>query len=429
MQGQQQFYNRLFGIISRAATAALALVIVLPLPVALTPAAHAQTLTVLYTFAGGADGAWPYAGLTRDRAANLYGTTQGAGRHGYGTVFKLAHTNSRWVFTPLYSFQGGIDGAIPRARVIFGPDGALYGTTQSGGGSGCPGGGCGTVFSLRPPPRACTTALCPWATTVLHRFAGGSDGSHPGNGDLLFDRSGTLYGTTYNGGAYGQGVVFSLSLSNGAWTESVLHSFTGGNDGSYPYSGVIFDNAGNLYGAASAGGSGSYGTVYELTPAGAGWQEKTLYSFPGESAGKCPVGGLIFDASGNLYGTTAASIYGPQGEVYELTPSNGDWTLAHVAGLPGGMDSSGPVASLVMDAGGSLYGTAPADPGGGDYGMVFQVFPDWYMRYLWVFNDFGMGFSKGYFPDGSLTLDANGNLYGTNQEGGAGYGVVFELTP
>ncbi len=184
-------------------------VVLFALLVLMSPSAQAQTYKVLYNFTGQQDGGAPYAGLTMDRAGNFYGTTQGGGK-GNGTVFKLASKGPGWIFTPLYSFQGSPDGAQPLARVIFGPDGSLYGTTSGGGA------GYGTVFKLQPSPIACKTALCPWSETVLYRFTGGNDGGNPQNGDLLIDQSGTIYGTTLNGGAYGHGAVFSLTPSHGA---------------------------------------------------------------------------------------------------------------------------------------------------------------------------------------------------------------------
>src|SRR5271165_1484050 len=356
MHSVRRFHSSIFGASLRPHSATVAILLMLLffllvlLLVLLTPQpAQAQTFKVLHTFTGGVDGAWPYAGLTMDRAGNLYGTTQNGGKvgcgsgSGCGTVFKLSHKGSGWVFTPLYTFQAGSDGAVPTARVIFGPDGNLYGTTS------VVGAGYGTVFKLQPSPVACKTALCPWTETVLYRFTGGSDGGSPQNGDLLFDQSGIIYGTTQLGGSYGLGVVFSLTPSKGAWTESVLYSFTGGNDGAQPASSVISDNAGNFYGTAVGGGSFGYGTVYELIPSGSGWQEKTLYSFSStrdDGYAAFPVGGLIFDGSGNLYGTTEANSFeiGGGGTVFELTPSNGNWTITILAGTGGDMTSQGPVA-------------------------------------------------------------------------------------
>jgi uncharacterized repeat protein (TIGR03803 family) len=441
MHSKSRFQNLIFGPSFSPTSAALAIMltllflILLLLLMNLTALpAQAQSYLVLYTFTGGADGAGPYAGLTRDRAGNLYGTAQGGGAYGNGKVFKLTPKGKGWVFSPLYSFRGGTDGASPSARVIFGPDGSLYGTTSKGGLQQCISGNqtCGTVFKLQPPPTACKTALCPWTETVLYRFTGGSDGYWPANGALFFDQSGILYGTaTFGGGSLcsgnGCGTVFSLTPSQGGWTFKVIYSFMGGNDGSNPYSGVISDNAGNLYGTAQIGGSYGLGVVYQLTPSGSGWQEKVLWSFTGTRQdlwAQYPAGGLIFDGSGNLYGTTQGDanpdIHG--GTVFELTPSNGAWTMAHVLA---GIGYGGPVDSLTMDAAGNLYGADPVVMKGTASGGIFEVPADlagvtW--LYVW---------SQGYAPAyGGPILDANGNLYGTNAGAGPNYdGVVWEITP
>jgi uncharacterized repeat protein (TIGR03803 family) len=434
MQSKEQFHKLISRTILRAATVAVAIATVFALVTILTQSAQAQTFTVLYTFTGGADGAYPYAGLTMDRGGNLYGTTQflggnGCGGFGCGTVFRLKHAGPGWILNPLYSFQGGPnDGASPLARVIIGPDGSLYGTTSGGGAPGCSfqgSEGCGTVFNLKPPPAACKTALCPWTETVLYRFTGGSDGANPQNGALLIAPSGVIYGTTVQGGAYGYGVVFSLTPTSGGWTYSVIYSFTGGFDGAGPYSGVILDNKGNLYGTTPGGGWYGLGAVYELMPAGSGWQEKLLWSFTGtrqDGWGITPVGGLIFDGSGNLYGTTENNYFQPPGGgVFELSPSDGSWTIAHAVGVSG---SSGPVDSLAMDTAGNLYGTLPLETKGEGGGEIFELHNNWTTLtdlHGWP------GYGPAY---GGPILDANGNLYGTNA--GAGQyddGLVWEITP
>ena len=344
-----------------------------------------------------------------------------------GTVFKLTRKNSQWIFSTLYTFQGGLDGISPSARVVFGPDGALYGTTANGGEVGCPVRGCGTVFSLRPPPSACNTALCPWTETVLHRFNYSSHGYWPGNGALLIAPSGVIYGTVTSGGTYGAGAVFSLTPSQGGWTYSVIYSFTGGNDGAVPQSGLIFDNALNLYGTAPGGGFYGYGTVYELVPSGSGWQEKTLWAFTGtrqDGYAVYPVGGLIFDGSGNLYGTTATNNFQPGGgTAFELSPSLAGWTITSMAGVGNGMISAGPVDSLAMDAGGNLYGTCPQDDD--DYaGAIFKWLPN--QTFTWLYAWAG----EGDIPYGGPILDASGNVYGTISGGSDyGYGTVWEITP
>ena len=244
------------------ASAALAIAIVFALMV-VTQSAQAQTFQVLYNIVGGENGELPNGGLAMDRAGNLYGTTAAGGAQscGCGIVFMLKRSGHGWTFNPIYRFKGGSDGSYPYARVVLGPDGTLYGTT-GGGGSGY-----GTVYNLRPKPTACMSALCPWSETVLYKFLGGPvDGAFPTD-EVVFDREGDLYGTTNRGGLYNVnctygldycGTVFKMSPSNGGWTESLLYSFTGGDDGSDPYAGLTLDAAGNLYGTALTNGAGKW---------------------------------------------------------------------------------------------------------------------------------------------------------------------------
>ena len=425
-----------------AATAVLATVFVLL--VAATPAVQVQTLTVLHSFACCDTGYLPLAGLTADKAGNFYGTTSKGGEqyYGAGTVFKLTHKGPGWVFNPLYTFVGGRNsGASPAARMIFGPDGGLYGTTLYGGSNAyCDtDSGCGTVFRLQPPATACKTAICPWNETVLFRFLGESDGGEPGYGELVFDPAGNLYGTTITGGV-GKcnnpvetcGLVYKLTPSNGGWTESVLYSFNGGSDGGTPYAGVIFDQAGNLYGTTSEGGGSGCngsgcGTVFQLTPSGSGWTKNVIYTFQGASDGANPHGGLIFDPSGNLLGTTAGGGPGGGGTVFMLTPENGSWTFSLVYSFIGNGIATGPFDSLIRDSSGNLYGTTCCD-GAYALGSVFKLAPSnggWTQTDLYDFTC-----DVGCYPHGSAVLDSNGILYGTTELGGASNGgVVFELTP
>ena len=412
------------------------------------PSAQAQTLTVLHSFACCSQGYIPFSGLTIDRPGNLYGTTGHGGLSeggGYccGTVFKLTHKGSGWVFSPLYSFDeaGGPmqDGVSPMARVIFGPDGSLYGTTLYGGSRDyCGNGqGCGTAFKLSPPPTACKTALCGWNETILYRFTGESDGGEPGYGDLAFDQAGNIYGTTITGGvgncnnpAGTCGLVYKLTPSSGGWTESVLYTFTGGSNGGNPYASVVFGPDGNLYGTTTVGGSGcngyGCGTVFQLKPSGSGWTENVLYAFQGGSDGANPYGGLIFDPSGNLYGTTVSGGSGGGGTVFMLT-FNGGWTFSLVYSFTGAGNSPGPFDSLIRDPAGNLYGTTAGD-GAYGYGSVFQLTPSgsgWTETDLYAFTC-----DEGCYPHGGVVLDANGSLYGTTELGGPGNGgIVFELTP
>jgi uncharacterized repeat protein (TIGR03803 family) len=260
----------------------VALPVLLLSTILIQPYSRAQTFNLLHTFTGGRDGAEPYAGLMIDRGGNLYGTALGGGC-GYGTVFKLTQKNGAWLFTLLYCFTGSNDGNAPVARVVFGPDGSLYGTTQFGGGNGCAGNeGCGTVFRLRPPVGVCKASFCSWKEAVLYRFQGGSDGANPSYGDVVFDQAGNMYGTTRVGGGTGCGgngcgVVYELMPTGGGhWSESIIYRFTSGQDGAEPVGGVIVDSAGNLYGTSYAGGSFGGGTVFQLTHSGSGWVETTL---------------------------------------------------------------------------------------------------------------------------------------------------------
>jgi uncharacterized repeat protein (TIGR03803 family) len=375
-------------------------------------AARAQTFTVLYSFGNGS-GSAPFAGVTLDQRGAIYGTTAEGGA-GCGTVFRLSHSGGGWVINTIHTFHGGTaDGCYPYARVVFGPDGLLYGTTNYGGANNS-----GTVFSLRPPPSVCRAVLCPWIETVLDSFTGGRDGAYPYYGDLSFDQAGSIYGTTEMGGARNGGAVFKLTPSGSGWTESVLWSFTGEADGDQPISGVIFDNAGNLYGTTSNGNDlTEFGTVYELSPSQSGWTETTLYDFTDGDNGSGS-GGLVMDSNGNLFGFTGD--FSP-GAAYELTPSNGSWTFTVLQVFEGG--DGGPVDSPTLDSQGNLYGSLPT--GGNDYGEIFKLTPsgdEWIYTPLFDFNG-----SNGSFPMGGVTLDGNGNLYGTTPV--PGNGTVWEITP
>ncbi len=388
---------------------------------------QAQTYTVLHSFERGQDGANPLGGLTTDSSGNLYGTASSGGSGtnclgGCGTVFKLARRNSAWILSPLYEFNQS-DGAFPEGRLTFGPDGKLYGTTGQGG-SACASPGCGVVFALRPPVTFCRSVTCYWSEQVVYQFAGGNDGSTP-TGDILFDAARNLFGTTYNGGPASVGTAYELTQSGGNWTESVIHAFIG-TDGANPYAGVTQDTAGNLYGPTEFGGMFARGgTVFQLTNTQSGWTETVLHNFNGTDGAR-PLGGLLLDSSGNLYGTTS---YGGQGgggggKVFQLSPAGGGWNFTQLWQFSG---IQGPWGDLVMDSSGALYGTTTQE-GANSLGSVFKLT---YSGGNWVFttvHDFNG--QDGANPHGSLVLDSNGNLYGTATGGGAhGVGVVWEITP
>jgi uncharacterized repeat protein (TIGR03803 family) len=383
-----------------------------------------------------------YAGLIMDKEGNLYGTTEFGGTNNQGTVFELSPTpDGGWNESVLHSFDpavgvtGGTDGAQPHAALVLDSAGNLYGTTSFGGGSSskCTH-GCGTVFKLDSGS---------WSETVLYTFTGGSDGGEP-YARLVFDAQGNLYGTTLIGGTKGHGTVFELVNSSGTYSEKVLYSFTNsGGDGAQPYAGVTFDAAGkNLYGATYSGGTFGNGTIFELAPGPNGWAKSVLYSFTGKRDGKGPMGNVILDAAGNLYGTTfQGGFTGSYGTVFELQPQpKGGWgvlILHEFFDKP----AANPMAGLVFDAAGNLYGTTTlgasgvSAPCGGGCGTLFKLTAnsDGSFRYS-VLHSFGKEVPEqgldGFKPSGDLILDQSGNLWGTTQSGGAqGAGTVFQITP
>ena len=407
-----------------------ALAIVFGLAVVASQPAQAQTFRVLHAFTGGNDGGNPSAGVTL-KAGYLYGTTYAGGDlacnppHGCGTAYQLKHGGAGWTFSNLYTFTGS-DGAIPTAPVVFGPDGALYSTTEFGGYDG-------NVFKLRPgqQPRPHSARA---RESVLHTFAGGTnDGSKPIG--VVFDQAGNIYGTTSSGGAYGDGTVYKLTASGNGWTESVLHSFGLFLDGQVPYRSVpVLDNAGNLYGTTYYGGTGGWGTVFQVTPTDTGWKENVIYNFQGGADGRYPYTGLILDEAGNLYGTTSDAGTGGGGTVFELSPSGSGWTFSLLHGITGTVGNScGPQLALIMDAAGNLYGTTGCD-GAHSAGNVFKLTNTGSSWTYTSLHDFTAG-SDGALPISSVALDANGNLYGTTYYGGSGCsakygcGVIWEITP
>jgi uncharacterized repeat protein (TIGR03803 family) len=271
--------------------------------------------------------------------------------------------------------------------------------------------------------------------TVLYNFPCGVTGCEPGS-NLIFDVAGNLYGTSPYGGATNYGVVFELSpQAGGGWTEAVLHSFSdNGHDGFLPQSGLIFDAAGNLYGTTLNGGEHKGGTVFELSPAtGGGWSEFVLHNFGAGTDGSEPYGGVILDAAGNLYGTTTLGGAHGDGTAFELSPvTGGGWTEKMLHSFSGTTDGSQPFAGLTFDAAGNLYGTALE---GGTYGdgTVFELIPQsggqWAGKVLHTFGEVNGNGALAYEPYGGVAFDQAGNLYGTTYYGGNGGGTVYELTP
>jgi len=336
------------------------------------------TETVIYSFTGGTDGGTPNATPIFDAAGNLYSTTNLGGVYGYGTVFMLTpNSGGTWSETVLYSFAGGTDGALPTSGLIFDTAGNLYGTTTKGGRGNCPeyssATGCGTVYELMPNSGG------GWSESVLYAFAGGKDGGYPDWGNLVFDGAGNLYGTTRDHGLLGCadrvgcGTLFELTPnSGGGWTEHVLHRFNQ-KDGGDADGTLIFDAAGTLYGTTLTGGRYNAGTVFTLTLGSGGkWAERVIHAFTGSRDGGYPYAGVIFDAAGALTGTTSSGLfYNSYGTVYKLTPeSGGGWKESVLHAFKGGKDGQQPCDDVVFDANGNLYDTTS---GGGNGGTVFEI--------------------------------------------------------
>ena len=386
--------------------------------------ASAATTTQIYSFVGGNDGEYLDTELVMGSAGNLYGTTVQGGIHGSGTVFQLAPSGSGWTHTVLYSFTGGADGGEPYKGVTLDAQGNLYGTAVTGGGGACEG-GCGVVYKL-------TNSAGVWTQSVIHAFTGGNDGSGPGS-PVAFDKHGNLYGTTPTGGAKGFGVVYEMKPGpNGSWNLSVIHTFTGGTDGlGGSASRLLLDAVGNVYGVNTVGGENGFGNVYELTHSGGKWQLTTLYSFKDQPDGASPYGGVIFDKSGNLYGTTYYAGANDVGTVYKLTHSNGAWSESVLYSFKGGSDGDSPISTLVSDAKGNLYGTT-SDGGAATCGCgtIFRMTEGsggvWTERVVYRFP----GTPKPGFAYNGMVSDGKGNFYGTTVHGGsANDGAVYQLTP
>jgi uncharacterized repeat protein (TIGR03803 family) len=400
--------NRILAVPTAASKAGLVFFVpLLTLFFLLSPAAPAQTFTLLHQFRSGPDGINPEAGVVLDAKGNLYGTTLNDGAFASGTVFKVSPAGNERV---LYSFTGiNGDGAFPFfGSLVRDSTGNLYGTTESGGifDQSCPF-GCGIVFKVDASGNE----------TVLYRFTGTSeDGTQPWFG-LVRNSTGTLYGSIPFGGTFGGGSIFKITP---AGNEAVLYDFEGSNDGGFPEGSLLLDAKGDVYGTTSSGGSSfEEGTVFKVAANG---KETVLYSFTGGTDGGDPGAGLIRDPAGNLYGTTQVGGTAGFGTVFKLN-LHGQETVVY--SFTGGADGAAPFGgSLVRDSAGNLYGVTSA---GGDsgFGVVFEIDTTGTETVLHSFSG-----TDGKIPYGTLALDKSGNLYGTTYEGGAyGGGVVFKIAP
>jgi uncharacterized repeat protein (TIGR03803 family) len=380
------------------------------------------------------DGDLVFAGLIFDGAGNLFGTTMEGGDFNDGVVFKLTpNADGSWTYSELYSFTGGMDGAVPFSGVVMDGVGNLYGAASGGGAHKG-----GVIFKLSQTPAGA------WAETTIYSFnVTGKDGNIP-ESTLIFDAMGNLYGTTREGGdltcgnGTGCGVVFKLAQNaDGSRTESVLHRFSAGGDGAFPnfYAGLTLDQAGALYGATLQGGGGvscegtGCGVIFKMTSnADGSWRESVVYRFDWYRDGGSP-SGVILDGSGNLYGSVGVDSLGSGGNVFELTPGpHGVWqhVILHEFSAPG--DGIGPLAPLVFDKKGKLYGTT-YQGGSHNWGIVFELEEDsngrWTELILHNFHD-----RPGVWPVAPLIFDPVGNLFGTSSgDNSISFGSVFEIVP
>lgn len=449
---------------TRLGSALLALAIALPgsaaTPTTATPAA--STLMTLYNFNDLNDGGFPEAGVVQDSSGALYGVSS-SGSTGWGSVFQLTPgTGGTWTESTLYTFTGGADGATPLGALLIGANGILYGTTYDGGAHGY-----GTVFQLAPGTGSS------WTLTTLYSFLGGTDGANPSAGLVLGASTGTLYGTTFNGGTKGMGAVFELNpVKTGGYTEKLLYSFQGGADGANPMASLALSSKTVLYGTTSQGGSvtitnqpptcttstpcvyANQGTVFQVAPAGGGvWKESLLYTFTGQGDGGSPESPLILSSLGVLYGNTfwgGTALNCPEsayaqgcGVVFQLAPPTGTvttWTQKVLYNFTGvSPDGAHPYGPMSINANTDLFGTTFSGGGTQDLcfpeayigcGTIFELKPG--KSGVWTKSNISSfpGSPAGGSPNGIL-LGANGVLYGTTIVGGnsGGYGTVFAFGP
>ena len=409
-----------------AAHAAIVITIATALLLTLaSPVYAAVDVTVMHAFTGGKDGAFLDSNLVADAAGNFYGTTQIGGAYGWGTVFELSpNAEGKWRFSLLYTFAGAADGGNPLGSLVF-DAGNAYATASSGGANGF-----GVVFELSPPAH---THGEQWNEKVLYSFQGGSDGAIP-FGNVVFDAAGNLYGTTSIGGhshigcLAGCGTIYELSpTGDGSWNEKVLHRLIDAfGQGAEPRAGLVMDASGNLYGTTYEGGNNSQcgglgcGSIFELIPPASGkkhWGFKNLIDFNGVD-GALVRGGLTLSSSGVLYGTTLYGGADNRGIVFSFTQVSGHWKFQTVYSFNGIYDGLQPSGNLALDNAGNVYG-ATYEGGANDWGSLFQLVPGangWTENLLFSFPVSGK--RVGSDPLGGVILDAAGDIYLTTNQGG-----------
>jgi uncharacterized repeat protein (TIGR03803 family) len=406
----------------------------------LAPQAKAQTESLLYNFKGPslggstADGSTPFnSPLVKDASGDLYGVVEMGGAYGAGAVYELVKSPQGYTEKLLYNFTAtGGDGRSPGSNLVMDAAGNLFGVTPYGGGPS----EYGTVFEL-------VNSGGTYTEKILHSFAGPpDDGFHPASG-LVMDSAGNLYGVTPmsnpNSGNLSYGIAYELENSSGNYTYKKLYTFTGANGGSkQPEGGLIVDDAGNLYGTALQGGTGN-GTVFELVKSSGGYTEKVLYSFTGTAGdGKLPFTALVKDASGNLYGTTDGGGASGYGTVFQLLKSGDSWSENVLYSFTQPTTQIGLVlhySGLILDDSGNLFGVTKdgcaslnCTNGGMGYGTVYELIKSAGSYRYQLLYTFRGGPYDGANPTASLIFDASGNLFGSTYSGGSkGLGTVFEV--
>jgi uncharacterized repeat protein (TIGR03803 family) len=377
---------------------------------------------VLHELNGQSDGYLPDGGLTEDSAGNFYGTAEEGGAYGGGTVFKLSKANGGgWTFNTIYSLTGGADASEPQGTVTFDSAGNLYGTSIIGASQAS---AYGAVFQLVPDGKG------NWNLGKTFDFDG-TNGIYPETG-VIVDAAGNLYGTTQEGGpgnaGYGYGTVFELTPSGNTFSLQTLVAFTGDVNGSFPAGGLIMDSKGDLFGTAPEGGTYNYGIVFKLHHGTKGWKETILHSFNYPTEGAAPMGNLLLDRAGNLYGTTNNFA----GTIFKLTrPTDGAtaWTLTTLYQYPFAQGGVG----LVFDKSGNLYGAGSGSTTKCPIcSNIFQLTPTpsgpWTQNVLATVP----GGARGRYPAPPLAFGKGDRiLYGATNYGGLGnglgYGVIFDV--
>lgn len=361
---------------------------------------NTYSLSLLHSFTGSPDGANPFATIVSDSSGNLFSTVSAGGANGDGAIYEIpSGTTAPLLF---YSFTGGTNGGAPNAGVVFDTDGDMFGTTSTGGADND-----GTVWEVVAGDTVAQT---------LYSFTGGTDGATPA-GNIVMDTKGDLIGTTVAGGSFNDGTVWAIPV--GTTSALGLHQFSGGADGAISYSGVTLDANGDIFGVAFAGGAHRDGTVFEISTTGA---YSVLHAFAGKTDGSKPAGQLVFDNNGNLWGTTSAGGANNDGTIFEISSAG---TFSTVLAFSGAANGAEPIAGLVKDASGNLFGSTFIGGQRND-GTLFEI-PAGTTQVDTLFSFSG---GNGARPYSSLYVDDAGNLWGTTAVGGADNGgEIFALQP